>query len=157
MSVRTFANRASDLATARLRTGAAIIMGSAAAALALMAAAPAQAEEPSKGEKELAELLEGRVAGEPIRCIRSSVSDRMRTIDNTAYVYGHGKTIYVQRTTRPEDISDHDILVIRKFGSTDLCRLDQITTADRSTGFFSGAVFFEDFVPYTRVKDAEES
>ncbi|MEL7445015.1 MAG: hypothetical protein AAGK02_04295 [Pseudomonadota bacterium] len=135
-------------------TGAAI-------GLALVAG-PVSAEEAketkeAKGETELAELLEGRVAGEPVRCIRQFASDRMRTIDRTAYVYGSGKTIYVQRTRHPDRIDDDDILVIRKFGGSQLCRLDQITTVDRTSGFFNGAVFFDDFVPYTRVTTEDEA
>lgn len=113
--------------------------------------APA-AEELTEGEQRLAKLLEGRVAGEPVRCIRAFPSQRMQTIDGTAYVYGSGNTIYVQRTQHPERIDDNDTLVTTRFGSSQLCRLDQVTTIDPVLGFFTGAVFFEDFVPYTRVK-----
>ncbi len=106
----------------------------------------------TKGEKRLAKLLEGRVAGEPTRCIRTLPSQRMQTIDGTAYVYGSGNTIYVQRTRHPDQINDNDALVATRFNATELCRLDQMTTVDRVLGVFTGAVFFEDFVPYTRVK-----
>lgn len=111
-------------------------------------------QEMSKGEKELAKLLEGRVAGEPQRCISNYPTQNMRTINDTAYVYGRGKTIYVQRTQHPEDIDDDDVLVLKTFTGSQLCRLDQVTTIDRYSGFFTGAVFFEDFIPYTRVDDA---
>jgi hypothetical protein len=106
----------------------------------------------TKGEKRLAKLLEGRVAGEPVRCIRSLPNQRFQTIDKTAYVYGSGNTIYVQRTRDPEAIDDSDALVSRRFNASELCRLDVMTTIDPFLGFFTGAVFFEDFVPYTRVK-----
>jgi hypothetical protein len=142
------------------------LIGAAAAALALAAALPAAAQLESapdveaqvdtrpmtKGEKRLAKLLEGRVAGEPIRCIRTLPSQRMQTIDSTAYVYGSGSTIYLQRTRNPDQISDNDALVTRRFEASQLCRLDVATTIDRVLGQFTGAVFFEDFVPYTRVK-----
>lgn len=111
-----------------------------------------EAEPLTKGEKRLAKLLEGRVAGEPVRCIRTMPSQRMQTIDGTAYVYGSGNTIYVQRTRNPDQIDDNDALVTTRFNATELCRLDQMTTVDRVLGVFTGAVFFEDFVPYTRVK-----
>lgn len=104
----------------------------------------------TKGEKRLAKLLEGREAGEPVACIRSLPRQRMQTIDGTAYVYGSGKTIYVQRTRTPDQIDDLDALVINRFNATQLCRFDVITTIDPVAGFFTGAVFFEDFVPYTR-------
>lgn len=113
----------------------------------------AEAATMTKGEKRLAKLLEGRVAGEPVRCIRTFPNLPMQTIEKTAYVYGRGDTIYVQRTQNPEDIDESDALVTRRFDATQLCRLDQMTTIDRVLGFFTGAVFFEDFVPYTRVKD----
>ena len=115
----------------------------------------AEASPPTKGEARLAKLLDGRVAGEPVRCIRSLPSQRMTTIDRTAYVYGSGNTIYVQRTRDPDQIDDNDALVTQRFNASELCRLDQMTTVDRVLGFFTGAVFFEDFVPYTRVKSNE--
>lgn len=114
----------------------------------------ADQQELTKGEKELAKLLDGRVAGEPLNCIRNYPNQSLRVIDDTAYVYGRGKTIYVQRTKNPEDIDDDDILVLKTFTGSQLCRLDNVTTVDRSSGFFSGAVFFDDFIPYTRADDA---
>lgn len=107
----------------------------------------------SKGEARLAKLLEGRVAGEPLRCIRTRPTQRMQTLDKTAYVYGSGHTIYVQRTSAPESIDDNDALIINRFDASQLCRVDIATTIDPFTGIFTGAVFFDDFVPYTRVKD----
>jgi hypothetical protein len=146
-----------------------VLIGSFAAVLALGLALPATAQTEAeveaeamahpapqtKGEKRLAKLLEGRVAGEPVRCIRSLPNQRFTTIDRTAYVYGSGKTIYVQRTRDPESIDDTDALVSRRFNATEVCRLDVMTTIDRVQGIFTGAVFFEDFVPYTRVKDTQ--
>lgn len=116
-----------------------------------------ESKELTKGEKRLARLLEGRVAGEPTSCIRNMPTDRMRTIDKTAYVFGRGNTIYVQRTTRPKNIDDRDTLVTRRFGGgVQLCRQDLATTIDPVTQFFTGAVLFEDFVPYTRVEDDQD-
>ncbi len=132
------------------------------AALTLMATAPATADdtsvdadtaELSKGEARLAKLLEGRVAGEPQNCISAFHNSRMTTIDETAYVYGRGNTIYVQRTVDPEGIDDDDVLVTRRTGGSQLCRLDITRTIDRYNGFLTGVVRFEKFVPYTRVED----
>lgn len=114
--------------------------------------AKAEVAPQSKGEKRLEKLLAGRVAGEPLRCIRTDPRQRMQTIDRTAYVYGSGNTIYVQRTNAPNSIDDNDALIIRRFNPSELCRVDLATTVDPVTGIFTGAVFFEDFVPYTRVK-----
>ncbi|MHA7820869.1 MAG: hypothetical protein ACX930_14575 [Erythrobacter sp.] len=133
------------------------------AAAALFAAQPALAENQdddakvamTEGEQELAKLLEGRVAGEPQSCIRSRLNDRMTVIDETAYVYGRGKTIYVQRTRDPEDIDSRDALVSRRFSGSQVCKLDVVTTIDPFNGFLTGVVFFDDFVPYTRVESDE--
>lgn len=134
-----------------------------ASALAL-AASPAIADEPedqdanpemTKGQKELAELLEGRVAGKPTSCISAYPNENLRVIDGTALVYGRGKTIYVNYTRHPEDIDGDDVMVIRRTGSQ-LCRLDNVTTVDRYSGIFSGAIFLDDFIPYTRVKDSKK-
>ncbi len=115
----------------------------------------AETAAPSEGEARLAKLLDGRVAGEPVRCIRTLPSQRMQTIERTAYVYGSGRTIYVQRTRNPEQISTNDALITNRVNGSQLCRLDQVTTVDRVLGFFTGAVFFEDFVPYTRSSAGE--
>lgn len=141
------------------------LIGAGAAALALAAALPAAAQDQgdveakvegsatiTKGEERLAKLLEGRVAGQPVSCIRTLLRDRMQIIDGTAYVYGSGNTIYVQRTQEPDRIDDSDTLVTNRFSASQLCRLDTMTTIDRFTGIFTGAVFFDDFVPYTREK-----
>lgn len=151
----------------RARTALAAV---AAAGLALSAAQPALADDPApedapedaqaedaqeltKGEKRLAKLLEGRVAGEPRTCIRVMPTDRMTTIEGTAYVYGRGKTIYVQRTRNPDRIDDRDALVSRRFNAAQICQQDVVTTIDPFLGFFTGAVFFDKFVPYTRVDE----
>jgi hypothetical protein len=130
------------------------------AGLALTVSQPVLADEDAgelteamtKGEKRLAKLLEGRVAGEPQRCIRTFPNDRFEAIDKTAYVYGRGDTIYVQRTTSPESIDDNEALVTRRFNATQVCRMDIAQTIDPFIGLFTGGVIFEDFIPYTRVE-----
>ncbi|WP_379922757.1 hypothetical protein [Erythrobacter sp. R86502] len=109
----------------------------------------------TEGERQLAKMLDGRVAGEPVRCIRAFANGRMTTINGTAYVFGSGNTIYVQRTRDPQQIDEDDALVSIRTGGTELCRLDQMRAVNRLTGFFTGAVFFEDFVPYTRRESDE--
>jgi len=125
----------------------------AAAAALTMLAAPAFADEPArpemtKGEAKLAKLLDGRVAGEPERCIRTIGSRNLQQIDGTALVYKDGKTIWVNRTRTPDAIDDSEIMVIKRFDGTNLCRTDQITLVDRLSGMFSGIIFLDDFVPY---------
>lgn len=115
------------------------------------AASAAEPAAPTKGEAQLARMLEGRVAGDPVRCIPSRRQQRIQMIDGTAYVFGHGATLYVQRTTRPEDINRRNALINQRFSGGELCRMDVVTTIDPIAGFFTGGAIFEDFIPYTRV------
>lgn len=118
-------------------------------AAAGLVAMPLEAARPS-GEERLAKLIDGRVAGEPRRCLPTLGSRPLTIIDKTAIVYKDGKRVWVNRTAFPQDIDEDDILVIRRFGTANLCRTDMITLADRSTGMFSGAIFLGDFVPYEK-------
>ena len=128
------------------------IAAAATLASATLVASPASAERKS-GEEKLAEMIDGRVAGEPQSCINTCQSRPLTVIDDTAIVYRSGDTVYVNRTRAPETLDEDDVLVIRKFGTgSRLCRLDQITTRDRLTGFYSGNIFLTDFVPYKRVE-----
>ena len=127
-----------------------------AAAVGLLAAPAVQADdrgEMTKGEARLAEMLEGRVAGEPQSCINTFGSRSLTQIDDTALVYRSGDTIWVNYTRTPESIDDSDYLVIRKFSGSQLCRTDQIETRSRPGNFFSGVIFLEDFVPYRLPED----
>ncbi|MFA6220074.1 MAG: hypothetical protein WC692_09900 [Erythrobacter sp.] len=127
----------------------------AAAAALILLCAPASADEPAqeamtKGEARLAKLLDGRVAGEPERCIRTFGTGNLTQIDGTALVYKQGRTVWVNRTRTPDAIDDNEIMVIRRFDGTNLCRTDHITLVDRLSGMFSGILLLEDFVPYRK-------
>lgn len=119
------------------------------AAAAGLVAMPVEAARKS-GEERLAKMIEGRTAGDPKSCIFTSGSRSLTVIDKTAIVYKDGSRVWVNRTAHPEDLDEDDILVIRRFDGSNLCRQDMITMADRSTGMFTGAVFLEDFVSYTK-------
>lgn len=120
------------------------------AAAAGLVAAPLDAKPRLTGEERLAKLLVGRTAGAPQSCIFTPGNNNLTVIDKTAIVYRSGGKVWVNRTAHPEDLDDDDILVIRRFDGSSLCRQDTITLADRSTGMFSGVVFLEDFVPYEK-------
>lgn len=123
------------------------------ATLALCAAGTALAagSREEANEARLAELLEGREAGEPVTCVPAFRTDRLRIIDNVALVYDAGDTLYVARPRNPEGLSRDDVVVINRFGSQ-LCTTDIIRTVDRSAGFMTGVVMLENFVPYKKVK-----
>ena len=123
------------------------------ATAALLAGPALQAKERLTGEQQLAKLLEGREAGEPVSCIPLHRTSEARIIDKTAIVYDSGRTIYVNRPRHADSLDDDDIMVTR-LHTSQLCRLDTVRMHDRSGFHFSGFVGLEDFVPYRRVDRA---
>ncbi|MFM5906980.1 MAG: hypothetical protein ACKOPO_05260 [Novosphingobium sp.] len=121
------------------------------AALPLLAAPAAVSAKPRlTPEAELAKLLEGRVAGEPVSCISLSNARDTQIIDKTAIVYNSGSVIYVNRPKFARSLDDDDIMVTETHGSQ-LCRMDVVKMHDRPGMWFRGFVSLEDFVPYRKV------
>ena len=114
----------------------------------------AQQTTAEKGEERLTKMLEGRVAGEPRNCITSLRSRDVQVIDETAIVYDAGNTIWVARPRDPKSLGRFDVLVIERHGSQ-ICANDTMRTIDPSSGFTTGVVFLENFVPYTRPADSQ--
>ena len=102
-----------------------------------------------RGEAKLASILEGRVAGEPVKCISAIQSTRIQVIEHIGLVYDAGDTIYVARAIDPGTLDRWEVPVIDRFGSR-LCSNDSIRTVDRTAGYITGPLFIEDFVPYTK-------
>ncbi len=128
----------------------------AAAGAALVAGATGvQAEtRQERAEARLAEMIEGRVAGEPQSCVTAFRSNDIEVIPYIGIVYDAGDTIYVARASRPERLRNSDVPIIERHGSQ-LCRQDVMRTIDRHSGFTTGVLFLEDFVPYTKVEEGE--
>lgn len=118
-------------------------------AAAGLVAVPLEAARVS-GEEKLAKLIAGRSAGEPRNCITTNDSQSLTVIDGTALVYKQGNRVWVNRTAHPEDLDTDDIMVIKRYGRS-LCRTDMVTTVDRLSGIFTGAIFLTDFVPYEKL------
>lgn len=137
----------------------------AAGLVSAIAVTPSFAEEPSKqaeaeavteGEAELAKILEGRVAGEPVKCLTRAQRRNLRIVDETAMVFRSGRTFYVNRTNSPRFLNDWDYPVFSQFGSS-LCRLDRVEMRSRSGNFPGPVLTLSDFIPYTKVETDEGS
>lgn len=119
-------------------------------AAAALAATPAAAAEKRDPEARLAKLLEGRVAGEPQKCITLSSVSSSQIVDETAIVYRIGSTLWVNRPDGgAESLDDDDILVIKTTGSR-LCNIDTVELRDQGSRMYAGFVSLGDFVPYRR-------
>jgi hypothetical protein len=125
----------------------------AATILAAAAGTPLSAESRAeRNEARLAEMLEGRTAGEGQNCISAFNSNRIEVIENVGIVYDAGHIVWVARASRPNDLGAFDVPIVERRGSQ-LCKFDIIRTVDRSTGMHTGSVLLEDFVPYTRAAE----
>ena len=119
------------------------------AALSLTGTAVSAETSAERGEAKLARMLEGRVAGEPVSCISALRSNRIEVIEHVGIVYDAGATIYVARPSNPDSLGRNDIVVIDRHGGQ-LCNTDVIRTVDRYQGYTTGAVFLDNFVPYSK-------
>lgn len=134
----------------------------AAAAMAFTLSIPAfaqeeddQPERDERAEQAFADLVEDRVvAGEEKTCLYIPNSNRLNVVDHVGLSYRRGDTLWVARARNPNSISAWDVPIIERFGSQ-LCRHDVTRTIDRSSGFFSGVVFLENWVPYRKAEDID--
>jgi hypothetical protein len=118
--------------------------------MALLASPAMAGKQRLTGEEKLAKLLEGRVAGEPERCLPMSAANDLKVIDKTALVYGRGKTIWVNRPANPRSLDDDDVLV-RRSHTAQVCNLDIVRLVDRTSMMEVGSVGLGEFVPYRKV------
>ena len=130
-----------------MRAAITLILGS-----ALLAAAPAQAR--ATPEERLAKAIEGRVAGEPVKCLDLRRIQSSQIIDRTAIIYDTGSTIYVNHPRGgAESLNSWDVLVT-KTHSGQLCAPEVVELYDSNARMPTGFVFLGDFVPYKKVKAA---
>ncbi len=117
----------------------------------LLSASAVQAAPRLQPEQELARLVQGRVAGEPVDCVNLRNVRSTRIIDRTAIVYDVGGTLYVNRPQSAEGLDKWDTLVT-KTHSSELCSIDVVQLYDTASRMWTGSVFLGDFVPYKRVR-----
>ena len=129
----------------KMRRLACLLIGS-----VLLAAAPAGAVPRLAPEQRLARAIEGRVAGEPVRCLSLHQIRSSQIIDKTAIIYDAGSTLYVNRPRAgSESLDQWDVLVTRPFGSQ-LCGTDVVHLYDPASRMQTGFVFLGEFVPYRK-------
>ena len=117
----------------------------------LLSTTAAQAAPRVHPEQQLARILQGRVAGEPVNCVNLQNIRSTQIIDRTAIIYDAGSTIYVNRPQGAESLDYWDTLVTRLHSSR-LCSIDVVQLYESSSRTWTGSVFLGDFVPYKRVR-----
>ena len=116
-------------------------------------AAPAAAERRSP-EAQLAQEIEGRVAGDPVRCIQAR-NLRSRVINRTAIVYEEGSTIYVNRLRGGRDSLNQFDVMVNDIRTSQICSGEAVRMIDPAGGMLTGIVFLDEFVPYRRVRNSD--
>jgi hypothetical protein len=116
----------------------------------VLAVTPASAE-PADREAELARVLEGRVAGEPVDCVDLRRIRSSRMISDTAILYDAGRTIYVNRPRAGSDSLNRWDTIVTRTPTGRLCSIDSVTVVDLPSNSMTGVVLLGEFVPYRRV------
>jgi hypothetical protein len=117
----------------------------------LLGATPAWTKPAPDGGTILAKALDGRVAGEPVDCIRMRNIRGSRIIPNTGILYeGIDGTLYLNRPdSGAESLRRSDVLV-SDVHSGSLCDIDVVRLFDPALRTRTGVVFLGKFEPYRR-------
>jgi hypothetical protein len=121
--------------------------------LASCSTAPPQPSRTAQGQRELQQLLVGKVAQRPISCLPHYRSGDMRVIDDDTIAFrdGSSRTYVAHMQGGCTNLSRGGYaLVTKQFGSAELCRGDIGRVVDTLNGFTIGSCVFGDFVPYVR-------
>lgn len=111
--------------------------------------APAQEGRSPKAERKLNEALSGRVAGEPVSCIRENA--RMSVVNDSTLIYKDRGVVYLQQPRGGcRGLSRGLSLVRNTTGSSRLCSGDLNSVVDVSSGYGTEACVFNDFIPYKK-------
>ena len=122
------------------------------AAFSLLAASASAMASPAReaNEAKLARALEGRVAGEPVRCINLRNVRSSRIIDRTAILYDAGGTIYVNRPRGGGESLDRWDTLVTRLHSSQLCSIDIVNLFESGSNIQTGFVSLGEFVPYRK-------
>jgi len=127
-----------------------------AAAAAVLAAAPAlaQSDRAARAQAELAKEIEGRTAGEPVKCLNLRDIRSTRIIDRTAIVYEMtGGLIYVNTPKGGANSLDKWDVLVTDTHSSQLCDIDVVKLYDASSRMSSGFVNLGPFIPYRKTEN----
>ena len=125
------------------------------AALVLLAASNAGAGDVGnpKGERNLARMLDGRVAGEPVDCIEVKRAFSTEIVDKTAIVYSMpGGKLYVNRPRKGRDALQPQYVVWSRGGrlACDRQGVALLDAGGKGGGYNNNTVWLGPFVPYTK-------
>jgi hypothetical protein len=100
----------------------------------------------------LQKVLEGRVAGQPVRCLPLSRVSSSEIIDGKAIIYRVGSKLYVNEPRSGAESLRRDDIAVTRVLNGQLCSIDPVNLVDRASRFWHGFVTLGEFVPYTKPK-----
>ena len=118
--------------------------------LAVLAAAPAASADRPSQDAQFYELIEGRTAGKPVRCVNRRGETGFNAV-GSRLVFRYGSTLSYVNETRGscQGPGKNEALVVRSTG-TYLCSGDLVRVVDPRTGTDWGACTLGRFVPYRK-------
>ena len=117
--------------------------------LALASGVLAGLTEPAMAGDRLAELLKGKTAASPRRCILPDHNVQAEIIDGTAIVYRDARYTYVGRLKGGCPALREDRRIVTRSTGGQLCENDPVRVVE-TTGHDFGFCTFDKFVPYKR-------
>jgi hypothetical protein len=102
----------------------------------------------SREQSDLSSDLAGRSAGQPQICVSTVRSQNLRIVDPQTLVYGHGRTIWVNRLRDPcPGLRPFDTLIVEVRGAQ-YCRGDLVRGLTPGTTIPGPMCPLGDFIPY---------
>ncbi len=124
-----------------------------AASAALLALSPALAADSNDAAAQMAKALEGRTAGEPVKCLNLRDIRSTQIISGTAILYEtNGGVIYVNTPTGGARSLDKWDVLVTDTRSSQLCSIDIVRLFDSGSRIETGFVNLGEFVPYRKAK-----
>jgi hypothetical protein len=122
-------------------------------ALAACTASAEQSGQISRADRELADALKGRVAGEPVDCIDTTTVNGPQIIDKDTLLYRQtGRTVWRNELAAScGGLSPMDTIIIELHG-TRMCRNDMFRAVSGSGRIPGPYCRLGKFVPYRKVK-----
>ena len=129
----------------------AIITALGAAALAGCAAnGEFQQSQRARADRELADALKDRVAGEPVDCVSTPGLDGPQIIDRKTILYRSGGRLWRNELAAEcPGLSPYDTIIVELHGSQ-ICRNDHFRTIDPGSRIPGATCLFGKFTPYSR-------
>ena len=117
-----------------------------------MASADPYQDRQARAERELADALKGRVAGEPTSCINSMMGNGPQIIDSRTILYRQGAKVWRNDLDGGcPGLDPGDTLIVEIHGSQ-LCRLDTIRVREPGSSIPGPSCRLGKFTPYTKPK-----